>query len=537
MSGEPALSRQNERLTVALAHLIVGLMTLCFALVCLTLAETAVASWDGRGVILICALIIVEASLTTWLLKKREMSPAQVLAYRLAEWMILLLLLKVFAEARFGFASLLENLRAAGQNFWGAVFSADFVIVSVIAFAVWQVCVLFNGAIAEMEITYLTFGSDSPPPIAPETRQPFQETLGRHFLLTGGLIALLGGLGLQTDASRPFLQAQTTAVIVTYFALGLILLGLTNFTSLATFWRYNRVKVAPNLSTRWVIYSLVFLSVLVGAALWLPSHYKLGLLDTLRILVGFFVAFMAAIYYLILVVLAGLQRLATRLFGVSSASTPPPPPPPFEPEQYLQQSGREIGKGDIVNSLFFWAIFIAVLVFAFRQFLIANPQLAAILRRFGPIRFLASLWGWMKTALGQTSEGAAALLRRGLNRLRRPDRRLAAAAGRGYLNPRRLPPRQRVFFYYMALIRRAGESGAPRQDWQTPYEYETTLLPTLPEAGESLDGLTEDFIRARYSRDEVTAAQAEHSRSAWERLRQALRARQKSQASDEQAGR
>ncbi len=85
MSGEPALSRQNERLTVALAHLIVGLMTLCFALVCLTLAETAVASWDGRGVILICALIIVEASLTTWLLKKREMSPAQVLAYRLAD--------------------------------------------------------------------------------------------------------------------------------------------------------------------------------------------------------------------------------------------------------------------------------------------------------------------------------------------------------------------------------------------------------------------------------------------------------------------
>ncbi|MEZ0397021.1 MAG: DUF4129 domain-containing protein [Anaerolineales bacterium] len=538
MNGGPTLARQNERLTVTLAHLLVGLMALCFGLVCVLLAESAAPGWDGRGMIPACALAILEASLTTWLLKKREMSPAQTFAYRLAEWVILLILLKLFAEARFGFIHLADNLRALGQNFWSSLLSREFVTAAVIVFAVWQVCVLFNRAIAEMEITYLTFAGDSPPPVAPETHQPFQETLGRHFLLTGGLIALLGGLSLQADSARPLLQAQVTAVIVAYFALGLILLGLTNFTSLATFWRYNRVRMAPHLSIHWVMYSLVFLAVLVGVALWLPTHYKLGLLDTLRILIGYLMAFVAGIYYLILVALVGLQRLASRLFGIAAPASSPPPPPAFEPQQYLQPSGQPIGQGDILNSLFFWAIFIAVLVFAFRQFLMANPQLAAILRRFGLVRFLASLWGWMKTALGQTSEGAAAAIRRGLSRLRRANRGPGVSAGRGYVSLRRLPPRQKVFFYYLALLRRAGEAGAPRQDWQTPYEYEKTLLPDLPEASESLEGLTADFLQARYSRAEISPAQAEHSRSAWERLRQALRVRQKSsRASEEKAGR
>lgn len=532
MSSDPTLSRQNERLTLMMARWVAALMTLCFGMVSIAFVEWLRPGWDSRGAILVCAAMIAEASLTTWFLKKSEMPPAQAFAYRLAEWLILLLLLKFFAEARFGLDRLAANLQLLRNNFWSGLLSADFVALGALAGAVWQVCSLLVGTLTEMEMTYTTFGVEKPPPVAPDQRRPFQETLGRHFLLTGGLLALLGGIPLQASLSPSAPRTEVTAVLVAYFILGLILLGLTNFAALVTFWRYNRVRLAPNLAVRWVLYSLLFLALLAGISLWLPSRYKLGLLDTLRIFIGFVMALMAGIYYLFLLALSSLNRLATRLFGIPNAPAPPPPPAPFEPGQYIKQTGQPIHSGDVVNSLIFWGIFIALLIFAFRQFLIANPQLAQILRRFGLARFLVSVWAWMRTALSQAGEDAGNLIRRGLNRLRKRPRETPGRGGRGYLNLRRLPPRQKVLFYYLALVRRAGETGHPRQEWQTPYEYEKALFPGLQEERESLDNLTEAFIHARYSRADITPGEAEQSRSAWDRLRRALRAWRESRQPD-----
>jgi hypothetical protein len=533
MISDSPLSRQNERLTLTMARLVAALMALCFGMVCVAFVEWLRPGWQNNGMTLVCAAMIAEASLTTWFLKKRETPATRALAYRLAEWMLLLLLLKIFAEARFGLDRLAENIEFLRGHFWAGLLSENFVAVGMIALAAWQVCALLVGTLTEMEVTYTTFGVETPPPVAPDQRRPFQETLGRHFLLTGGLLALLGGVALQASFSRPALRTELTAILVAYFVLGLILLGLTNFAALVTFWRYNRVRVVPNLAVRWMIYSLLFLALLAGISLWLPSGYKLGLLDTLTILIGYLMALVAGVYYLFLLALSSINRLTARLFGIPNAPAPPPPPAPFEPGQYLEQTGQPIRSGDIVNSLVFWAIFIAILVFAFRQFLTANPHLAAILRRFGLVRFLASVWAWMKTVVEEVSEDASSLVRRGLNHLRQRGRETLERGRQGYVHLRRLPPRQKVLFYYLALVRRAGEAGAPRQDWQTPYEYEHALQPGLQDESESLDGLTEAFVQARYSRIEVTSAEADHSRSAWERLRRALRAWRQSQPPNE----
>ncbi len=48
-----------------------------------------------------------------------------------------------------------------------------------------------------------------------------------------------------------------------------------------------------------------------------------------------------------------------------------------------------------------------------------------------------------------------------------------------FINPRRLSPRQKVIFYYLAMVRRAREAGLPRQDDQTPYEYARSLTSSL----------------------------------------------------------
>ena len=81
----------------------------------------------------------------------------------------------------------------------------------------------------------------------------------------------------------------------------------------------------------------------------------------------------------------------------------------------------------------------------------------------------------------------------------------------------------------MAMIRRGGEQGLPRKPSQTPSEYALTLEKKLPAAGEDIDAITEAFVEARYSRREVDAREADLVKATWERIRRALRERDKSQ--------
>ena len=74
-----------------------------------------------------------------------------------------------------------------------------------------------------------------------------------------------------------------------------------------------------------------------------------------------------------------------------------------------------------------------------------------------------------------------------------------------WINPRKLSPRQQVQFYYLAMLRRSGENGHPRQPTQTPYEYARTLESQLPDIDQDVDGITVEFIEARYSRHDIPA--------------------------------
>jgi hypothetical protein len=88
-----------------------------------------------------------------------------------------------------------------------------------------------------------------------------------------------------------------------------------------------------------------------------------------------------------------------------------------------------------------------------------------------------------------------------------------------------LKPRQKVIFFYLAMLRRAGEAGTPRQPWQTPEEFSRRLKASVPEETGDIAALTESFQEARYSPGEVTPERADRARTIWERLVKYLRSR------------
>ena len=78
-------------------------------------------------------------------------------------------------------------------------------------------------------------------------------------------------------------------------------------------------------------------------------------------------------------------------------------------------------------------------------------------------------------------------------------------------------------FYYLGMLHRSGEKGHSRQPAQTPYEYARALETQLPEVDQDVDGITAEFIEARYSQHDIPSEHVGLVRRYWERIKQALR--------------
>jgi hypothetical protein len=113
-------------------------------------------------------------------------------------------------------------------------------------------------------------------------------------------------------------------------------------------------------------------------------------------------------------------------------------------------------------------------------------------------------------------------LPRGLSRGSPPDGTTLTRRWR-FFRLGRLSPRERVLYYYLSIVQRAGQQGYPRQHYQTPGEYQATLEPELPRAHEEMSALTQAFVEARYSKREVVPDQERAVRTQWERVKAALR--------------
>jgi hypothetical protein len=138
--------------------------------------------------------------------------------------------------------------------------------------------------------------------------------------------------------------------------------------------------------------------------------------------------------------------------------------------------------------------------------------------------WLANLWDWLRGLWTHVKTGIETVA----SIVRRPGAATSASNNRGdgFINLRRLDPRQKIYFFYLAFVRRAGEQKLPRSSHQTPGEYAATLQKSLPEAAEDIQALTDAFVSARYSRRPVEAAQAHNTETIWARLRKALRHKQ-----------
>jgi hypothetical protein len=490
-------------------------MITCFAAISIQFLQWLFPRWDARGVVIVCALTALEAIVSYWLVRRLPTAQRQIAYYRVTEWMVILIVLKFFTEMRAGPVNFWNNLLLWPDRFPSNILTSDYLLTILPIFATWQASNLFANDL-------FLLGTDDTAYLDERAKTtPVRNLILRRYLNLGMFVVILAGIPPQDafPTDRPIASNNAVPAIVMYFVLGLILLSLVRYASLETTWRQAKVHVPVQIPRRWFGYSAVILGILVVLVTWLPTNYGMGFFATFKAVINIIARVITTLFALIALLIALIVGLITQSSAQPQGQILPETPPP----ENLPTPNASTFNWNLLSSLFFWGILIALVIVALRQYFFFNRDLAEELKRFKPINWLLTAWERFKASFKKVNKSVGTFIQNSIKRLRNVGTIPARPDEWDYVNPRRLNPRQKIIFYYLALVRRAKEAGLPRQDGQTPYEYARSLTSSLEEEKDGVEAMTESFIEARYSRHDISAKEARRAESIWEAIRRVLR--------------
>ena len=486
----------------------------------------------GGILVFVAALAGVYSS--QWLAMPSQRPTCKTL-FQLAQLLLLLLVVRVLTWGIFGGWPNLESLRQ-----WvlepSTFFDLPYVAIALMAALAWHRAGVVAGlfyrlALTAGELSWIQeqsagswWRSGRPSERGQVSRQEMVDDYGTQWLLGGFFVIFFAGAARVRTVATGGLDLFNTGVpdqlvvaAVLYFLTGLVLLSQARLAQMRAQWYFDGVEVPDSLSGRWnrLAVALVAGVGLVAALLPLGSTWQLG--EIVSIIVGVIVQIAVSIVALLVALFSSIMLL----FGgpTEMPPTPPPlvgepapPPPPLFP--VLEMPPWLGGAG-------LWLAVAVIAILAVR-FLLGPDGLAVTRER---VRFLlARLAGLLRRwwrglkQVARTVDLSLPLRRGG----REGDDASQARPWR-FIRVNALPPRERVRYFYLSIVRRATDLGMQRKPSQTPDEYLRDLELALPEAELELEALTHAFIAARYDTADFTPDEAQAVKSTWQRIKQALR--------------
>ncbi len=516
---EPA--RLNLLTSVWVSSALVIVMQVCLAVTVQQFGERLLPAWDGSFLPWFGALICIEAMISARSTRNLPTLSPEWFGYRIGEWVILAIALKIVlyltAVPLDGWIAL-ENLRI---SFIANFFSGEFLSALALIFFLWTFSSQYADDLLVMETEYFSTADSILKGIAEERLRARHALVNRLFLHGAVMLVLVTLVRLDLAfvfGERPPVFSGAIYLLV-YFIFGLTLLSQTQFTVLHAGWSWQGLSLDHNLAIRWAFYSLVFLIGVAALALLLPTRFTVGFLALLAYLVNL-VFYAGAI---IIQILIFLMVSIVSLFGSGSEPAPespaiPPVPPvpqaaPTQPAPWL----------DLAISLISWVFLLMVIGFSIYQYYAHNSDAWQKVRKFPGADWLERIWRWLRSLIGGVNGRISSVVKSGLRRVRMRRRTAETTRPWGFINLRNLSPREKVYFFYLAMLRRGEEAGHPRGDDETPYEYERTLRAAIPDLSQDLTEMTSTFVEARYSQHEISEETAGLVRRWWSKLRRALR--------------
>jgi hypothetical protein len=517
MSEETVPALFNRRFTYYASYVIVLGMLICLAIVSIQFMQWLVPTWNSSGMVLVCTLAAIEAAASHRLIKQLPAAQHQMAFYRITEWLILILLLKLYVELSLGSANFTSNMNQWLVKFPENIFNSRF-FTALIPFAIcWATANLFDTDLTQLG----NFETDIQEEGVRST-VTVRNLILKRFLNVGLFIVIFAGIPPQTIVVGPKpASSNIVPAVVMYFILGIILLSLTRYSYLSSLWRLDKVQIPPLIPRRWLVYTAGIIVALGAVILLLPVKYGLGLLATLSAILDLVYKFIGLLYALIFIAVNFFSQL---LFRRPTQMLPPEIIPSVTPAPVQLPTSATSPFWKVLESVLFWGLLGALVTIALRQYILFNKDLAEELKKFRPWRWLVLFWKRVTASVKKANKSVGIFVQSSIKRLRNIGRVPEDVNEWDYINPRRLNNRQKVIFYYLALLRRAEEAGLHRGDGQTPFEFEQAILPTMAEGEEAVETLTDSFVEARYSQHDIPRETTGKIESLWDTVRRRFKA-------------
>jgi hypothetical protein len=540
----------------------IAILITCLATSVLVVIGSFADPIPWRALILLSFIVALESIYTTFWLRDPDRRLLSNVAYRAAELVLILLITRFFTWAAAGNWPTGERLRDIQQSPI-ELFDPYFIIAFLLMIFIWQQAAItakiFDRlAISDSEATFHALPFSARKALAEDRpARLFRAGLVREFFqrwVWGGVglavFTALGTLDLAPLQDGSFssivslgLRPELLTALMAYFIVGFWLLSQARLAMLNARWLAEDVIKDEELAITWRRRSL---AVLLGIAL-LVAFVPIG--STMPIgrildLVVYGVVYVAGLVFYIVAFLfiAILSLLGRSREGADPEELPPleeiapppePPPSPLPPSEATT----------LLLGMIFWSVMLTVTIVA----------LAFYLRERGytfNVRLLRTLWQDFVSWLGQIGLGFRLRIDDlWPSRQVREKKETAVSTTSSTpwwqrLWPGKLSPRERVRYYYLALVRQAGDAGVARQQHETPLEYERPLHDAWPETDREIEAMTQAFLHARYSRRPVDDEEAAMVEETWKTLKPRLKQplpdsdteRQQEMANDEDSG-
>lgn len=462
------------------------------------------------------------------------------ISYRLAEFLVIALLLRLLTWLLLGGLPTLAQWRGyllAPSSFIDPVYFVYLLFAIITLFQAGRLADIFHHlALSQNEIAYYTMSDHArmmsaheQPPLT--NRAALREQFFQIWLVGGFVVGLFAALtafdlvaprvpGLRTVA-RLGLQPEMLLALLVYFLTGFWLLSHARLAAMRARWLADGVTPHETVAGAWRRNSLLLVAAVAFLASLLPIGNSSGLGRIVEALLIPLAYLTSLLFSLLLFLFAGLLAL---LFGravepveeTPLAETPmaTAPPPTFGEGTPMSETSA------LVLGATFWLVMGLITLAAVIYFLhdrgyrLNRPALRRLWRDIR--RWLALLWGGLADNVAAARETLRAQWGRERPSLPRPT-------PPRFIRLNALSPRDKVRYFYLSTVRRAGEKGVPRAPQETPLEYVRDLETNWPDAREDIETLTTAFVEARYGRDPISPKAVNPIQAAWRRARAALK--------------
>ena len=504
----PLKAKESQRFITLINFLLVSGMLSCLAFITNQFIGILYDDWAVAGLPVLTFLIAFESLLVLYLQTRVARSKPNPFLATAAEWILILLVSKLFLILQPDAGNIWQTVLSWQNDFFQEVFDVQFGLLIFFIFIVWGLTRFFSEPLYQLEEDQELMEQEKLGVTFNDRQEARRNLMGLVFFL--GFIMLGMTVVLKGDIQLiPFIKTPTRTfliILMIYFALAFVFMALNQYAILKARWYFNDIQVNTDLSKRWLLYTVIFIMIVILLTVFLPTDFSLGFLPIVQMIFNVIIYIFGIIQFLFLFPVSFILSIFTSLLGTQeSEQTLQPTLPEFTPET-TQMTGP-LPWWDLVKSILFWVIFIALIVLAIRSTIRNHQGLKAFFDQIQVKAWWKNFWKWVKRGFKKVGQVTTQTVQKGIRSVRQffADREVKLPKLTDLI--KRLPPRQAMILTYLDWVRWNKKNGLPRQSTQTPLEYATTLNRKWPGLAGSLTQFTANFITARYSRQDFNANQ------------------------------